>query len=238
MDKACTLRDYRLCLSEANVGHMDPEWKSIVHRAIAFEELEMLQRRCIGEVLENPSKRFLLVSEPLPTFTKGRSADPHDLLWNETEQKRHRIAIHPVSRGGKWTFHGPGQVVLYVVARLENLGLGSRAAHQFLATLRGAALEFLSSLSINVEPGDKPFGIFHEKKKLVSFGVCISRGIVSHGMALYCRDQSLYFGGIHPCGVPGGHIISLEELGIEREWEDIAASLSHQVKKSFKSHEN
>jgi lipoyl(octanoyl) transferase len=214
------------------------EWTTIIRRPIAWNDLEREQETLLAQVRENPDRAYLLISEPSPTFTSGLSADAGELLWNSEELAARGAQAVRIARGGKWTFHGPGQIVLYPLVKLDRLGYDFRAAHRFLNELRGSVVDYLLELNVETTISDDPFGVFHGPEKLVSFGIGIRRGVISNGLALYYDDQSRYFQGIHPCGVPGARTTHLTALGVSRSWEEVALGLAERVKKGFKSSKN
>jgi lipoate-protein ligase B len=212
-------------------------WTTLIRRRTSWLNLEAEQKRRVAVVQANPSERFLLVSEPRPTFTYGRSATPADLLWGPEQCKTQSVDVQPVGRGGRWTYHGPGQILLYPIVQLQRLGYSRRAVHRFLVDLRQGVGNFLTSVGLSPELRDRPFGIYVGGRKLVSFGICLQRGVSSHGLALYLTTQQSFFRGIHPCGVPNEAFTSLEECGIALSWEKAAEQLEEEVKKNFKNEE-
>ncbi len=162
--------------------------------------------------------------------------DPHSLkIDSGTKRKcsKRGFTIRGVSRGGKWTFHGPGQVVLYPIVRLGELGLSRLAAYRFLLSLRSSLSGHLLSLGLSCESHERPFGLYANRGKLTSFGIAIESGISLHGLSLYLSPQHAAFEGIHPCGVPGEKITSLEELGIQIEWEALALGVAESIKRGL-----
>lgn len=205
-------------------------WETQIRRNLSFAELEALQQEANARVRENPTLGVLLISEPAPTFTGGRSAKASDILWNEAEQLRHKTTLARVSRGGKWTYHGPGQIVLYPVVRLGSLGWDSRQTKDFVEALRQCVQRTLSHFGVNSEAKCHPYGLFVGGKKLVSFGIAVQDGICTHGLALYISDQSEYFRGIVPCGTTGQETTSLNQLGIHSPWETVCENLVESIK--------
>lgn len=210
------------------------EIELVIRRAIPWVDLESEQARCVSHIKDRPNEAILLVSEPLPTLTRGLSAVGSDLLWNEKQLEDQGVAVEPVARGGQWTYHGPGQILLYPIVHLEGLGFPRRAIPAFLNAFRSFVGDYLTAQGVAFEAGEKPFGIFARGKKLVSFGLKIHQGIASHGMALYLKPQGNYFNAINPCGVPNAPVISLEEMGQPADWETQAQALAWFVKKGFK----
>ena len=186
------------------------------------------------KVKEDVSTSFLIVSEPRATFTSGVSALPSDLLWNEQILKEKGIALCPVTRGGKWTYHGPGQVVIFPIFRLEQFGLNNRDTKGFVELLTQAVQSFLETEGLTSSVKETPYGIYVNDKKICSFGVRVERGITSHGLALSLYKQSEPFKGINPCGHENAKLTSLWEEERTITWVDAAHQLVESIKKSFK----
>jgi lipoyl(octanoyl) transferase len=214
-------------------------WDLRILRDISWTDLENEQAKAVSEVSSGSQTGVLLFSEPRSTFTCGRSGTPSDLLWSKDELEKRGIETAQVSRGGKWTYHGPGQLLLYPIVSLKSLGLHSKAAREFVETLRKAFLIALRQLGAEAEAVEEPYGIAHQGRKLVSFGIDLHSGIVSHGVALYLRDQRSPFQGIHPCGqpssLPTSLPTSLEEMGFRVTFEDMVSQLLDPIKKGFKT---
>lgn len=210
-------------------------WETRLYRGIEWHLLEHRQRTCSERVKKDPGLAFLLLSEPTPTFTHGRSANPADFLWSQNQLSKKGGQVAPVTRGGKWTFHGPGQILVYPIMHLHSLGYSTKAAHAFLLNLRRVAARFLEAKAVTFEERRSPFGIYVYGKKLVSFGVAIHQRVSNHGFALYLTDQKGYFSGIHPCGVVGEKVTSLEEIGVKVSWVEVANEISRLVKTVFKA---
>lgn len=208
-------------------------WSTTFLRDIPFRDLETLHQETRAQVRETPDLGVFLVSEPHPTYTAGRAADPKGLIWDEATAQAQGVALVPVGRGGQWTFHGPGQVVIYPLVALRSLGYSAKSVRRFLGDLRGAVVDFLAELGhvADAEDSERPFGVYVGGAKLVSFGIAVERGISGHGLALYLKDQNPAFQGIHPCGVPGEKLASLEALGTPLDWDVAARQLVEHLKK-------
>lgn len=213
-------------------------WETRIERGIPYADLETLQEHLTDQVEKNPHQAFLLFSEPTATYTCGRSGTEEDLLWREAQLAQAGIRTFQVSRGGKWTYHGPGQMVIYPIVHLPTLGYSSKEVRLFLEDFRRSVVEYLLALSLPVETGENPFGIYSGERKLASFGFRFKRGIANHGLALYIAPQHSAFQGIHPCGVTHQPFSSLGELGLHLPWEDLALPLAQSIKKGFTLRKN
>lgn len=201
-----------------------------IFRDIPFPTLERIEEECVLKVSQDPSTSFLLAFEPQATFTSGVSALPSDLLWDETQLKDKQIAVVPVSRGGKWTYHGPGQIILFPIFQMKSLGLSDRATKEYVELLTKSVQQFLEKHGISSEVRPTPYGIYVENKKICSFGVRVTKGVTSHGLALYYGPQNEAFQGIHPCGQPQAKMTSLLELKLKLTWIDATNQLIESLK--------
>lgn len=213
------------------------QYEVLILRSVAFTDLEAAHVRAQEAVQQGKTQAVLLVAEPDATFTAGRAAKASDLLWDEAERKRNAVATVQVGRGGNWTYHGPGQIVVYPIVRLRDLGLSDRGIRVFLDRLRNAVQQTVCSLGVDATAGDEPFGVYSQGRKLCSFGIAVKRGITSHGLSLYHSPQADWFQGIHPCGIPGARPTSLQECGVQESWDEVAAQLVDSIKKGLISTE-
>lgn len=212
-------------------------WKTRIFRNIAWDPLEQIHQDCIQEVIRNPKRAFLIASEPEPTFTQGRSAKESDLLWNTEIRKHFAVNTRRVGRGGRWTYHGPGQVVIYPIVHLEALGYSSRSLFAFAKALRQTIQDSLSTFTPPLLARDVPFGLYSQNgEKVASFGLAVQNRVVCHGAAIYLEDQGSYFTGIQPCGVANQRIGSLRALGYKHDWETCALELTTRLKKGLWNH--
>lgn len=209
-------------------------WEVVSKQNIPWENLETLQQEFIERAKRDPNVAFLLISEPHPTFTSGRSAEPSDLVWSESEREKRNIRIEKVSRGGKWTYHGPGQIVCYPIVNLESAGFHKKKVRYFTETLRNAVLQVCLDWGIPAEAKEDPFGVFVGSKKLASFGLSFQQGISSHGVALYLKPQSDFFSGIRACGMAEQAFTCLHDFLPELSWDNAAIALANSIEKGFK----
>lgn len=207
--------------------------KSFIYRKIPWNELEAIQSDLVKKASQNSKEKFLLFSEPLPTFTFGRNALKEDLLWSDSQIQKQGITVAPVTRGGKWTYHGPGQVLIYPIGSLHSWGFSSKSAKAFVDRFRSSIADSLNSWGLRPESKEDPYGLYFDQKKIASFGMSFVRGISSHGAALYLTPQN-EFSGITPCGVQGMQFTSLNDFLPQLDWITAANQVLLSFKKGFK----
>ncbi|MEG3641233.1 lipoyl(octanoyl) transferase LipB [Magnetococcus sp. PR-3] len=147
---------------------------------------------------------LILVEHP-PIYTLGKRAEPDDVL-------RPDIPAIRTDRGGQVTYHGPGQLVAYV---LWNLRPNQHAVRTHVDRLERMVFTVLESYGLVGRNDDAGPGIWVGDAKIASIGVRVTRGISMHGLSLNREPDLSHFGGIVPCGQPGRPVTSLVAEGVE-----------------------
>lgn len=151
---------------------------------------------------ETPDELWLL--EHHPVYTLGVNGNTGHLLSTGA------IPVVRTDRGGQVTYHGPGQLVAYLLLDLQRAGLGIR---QVVSGLENAVVELVAGYGITaVARRDAP-GVYVDGAKLASVGLRVRRGCTYHGLSLNVVPDLAPFAGINPCGYPGLDVTSLEKLG-------------------------
>ena len=156
--------------------------------------------------------RLFLLSHP-PVITYGHRTDPADLRLGQ-----HDIPVLPVDRGGYATYHGPGQLVGYLVADLRE-----RGPADVVRWLEAGLVRALGGLGFTAQRRDTPPGASSlvgvwtpDGRKVASIGMRIRHGVTSHGFALNIDPDLRAFTQFTVCGLPGVRMTSLRELAAER----------------------
>ena len=174
---------------------------------VDYEEALTLQRAFHGEIVEGKRPNTLILLEHPPVFTAGRRTI-------ESERPTDGSRVIDVDRGGKITFHGPGQLVGYPIITLKN---GSDVVG-FVRELEEALISVCNEFGINAERYCERSGVWirDEKgdRKIAAIGLRVARGVTMHGFALNINPDLSYFDRIVPCGISDAHVTSLSaELG-------------------------
>lgn len=164
---------------------------------------------------DTPDELWLLQHPPI--FTLGQAGRPEHVLAAGD------IPVLKVDRGGQVTYHGPGQLVAYLLLDLRRAGVGVKG---LVNLLEQAVVELLDGygISSNARP-DAP-GVYVEGAKIASLGLRIRRGCSFHGLALNIDMDLEPFSRIDPCGYPGLDVTSLAELGVARDLDRVADDLA------------
>ena len=156
------------------------------------------------------------VLEHLPTFTLGQAGNPSHIL-NAAD-----IPIVRSDRGGQVTYHGPGQLVIYVLVDLARGGIGVRA---LVRALEQSVIDLLSRASIRGQRRASAPGVYVDDCKIAALGIRVKRGRCYHGLSLNVDMDLTPFSRINPCGYPGLTVTQLVDLGVDWSIGETAANL-------------
>jgi lipoyl(octanoyl) transferase len=151
-----------------------------------------------------------VVAEHPPVFTAGRRSRPEELLWSEAEIDARGAEVHRIDRGGAFTFHGPGQLVVYPI-----FDLGRKPdVSVFLRRLEEVVIRSAADVGVHVHRRDDvQTGVWADNDKVCAIGVRLMRARVTlHGFALNCDTDLSWFDGIVACGLPDHGVVSLSRL--------------------------
>jgi len=164
---------------------------------VALQET-LRERRQAGEIPD-----LLLVLEHPRVYTKGRRTEPGDLPMGEDWYRAQGIEICDTDRGGRVTYHGPGQLVAYPIMEVDRVA-------DFVHTMERAIVAALGDEGIEAEPRDTPFtGVWAGERKIASIGVRVSGGVSTHGLAVYVDNDLQPFEWIVPCGIENVRMTSV-----------------------------
>lgn len=191
----------------------------------AMAEME----RHVGAMLNDGAPERIWLLEHPPLYTAGTSARREDL------RDPGRFEVFPTRRGGQYTYHGPGQRVVYAMLDLDRRGRDIRA---YVGALEAWVIAALARFGItaHIAPGrvgvwvtrlDKPplaDGSPHEDK-IAAIGVRVRRWVAYHGLAINVEPDLSHYDGIVPCGISGHGVTSLVDLGLPVTMEDLDDAL-------------
>lgn len=163
---------------------------------------------------DTPDEIWLL--EHPPVFTLGLAGKREHILQITD------IPIVPIDRGGQVTYHGPGQIVAYLLLDLKRRGYGVR---ELVNRMEQAIIDLLADYGIEGTRRDKAPGVYVEEKKIAALGLRIKHGMSYHGLALNVDMDLTPFSYINPCGYEGLEVTQLRELGVAQSFEAVAERL-------------
>ncbi len=167
------------------------------------------ERRIAGELPD-----LMLLLEHPPVYTRGRRAGAQDLPFPEDFYRAKGIAIADTDRGGKLTYHGPGQLVGYPIMGIDDIGRYLRTMEEAIVDALG--VEGIAARSRHDEGIDYT-GVWVDDRKIASIGVHVSRGVTTHGFAVNVDNDLEPFSWVLACGLPDVQMTSVaRELGAAR----------------------
>ncbi len=186
---------------------------------VPYREAVALQKRIESARQADRVPDVLLLLEHPPVYTKGRRTDPRELAMGEDWYRMQGIEVCETDRGGRVTYHGPGQLVGYPIVSLKPYG-GN--VHGYVRDLERLIVESLADYGVDAEVIDGLTGVWvggrpPEGRKIGSIGVHVNRGVTTHGFAVNVSNDLQPFEWVVPCGIEGVRMTSLtRELGAER----------------------
>jgi lipoyl(octanoyl) transferase len=192
---------------------------------VSYPEAVAAMEARAAAIAEGRAGELVWLLEHPPLYTAGVSARPGDLLDAE------RFPVFRTSRGGQFTYHGPGQRVAYVMLDLDRRGRDVRA---FVRALEAWIIGALARMGVDGQVRDGRVGVWVERRqpglppredKIAAIGVKIRRWVSFHGIALNVEPDLSHFGGIVPCGVAEHGVTSLVDLGLPVGLADADAAL-------------
>jgi lipoyl(octanoyl) transferase len=176
-------------------------------------------RRVAGELPDT-----LLLLEHPPTYTRARRSGSEDLPLGDDVYRERGIEVHATDRGGRSTYHGPGQLVGYAIMRVDEL-------HRFLRTMEDAIIAALADEGIAAcsrhREGIDYTGVWVSDRKIASIGLHVSGGVSTHGFAVNVENDLEPFSWMIACGLPDVSMTSIaRELNTEPSFERFRAAMA------------
>ena len=202
---------------------------------VPYEEGLEIQERLRSRVQEGELEEVLLLLEHDPVYTLGRRSDASDLPMGEDWCRAQGIDVVKTRRGGKLTYHGPGQLVGYPIMRVGDVPA-------FVATMERAIVEALAEAGVTARPrshegreytgvwtGDPP-----TQRKLASIGIHVSRGVSAHGFAVNVTNDLAPFTWVVACGLPSVSMTSLAQEGSSEELACFRKRMAYRFAQAFR----
>jgi lipoyl(octanoyl) transferase len=178
----------------------------------------------VGAIARGQAPECVWLLEHPALYTAGTSAELSELLTPD------RFPVFESGRGGRYTYHGPGQRVAYAMLDLTRRGRDVRA---YVAALEAWMLATLARLGVEAERRPGQIGIFVGHAKIASIGVRIRRWVSLHGVSLNVDPDLDHFAGIIPCGLTGADVTSLAALGATTNMERVDTALRAAFEETF-----
>ena len=171
---------------------------------------------------DTPDELWLL--EHPPVYTQGQAGKPEHLIAATP------IPVVPIDRGGQITYHGPGQVVVYVLVDLRRRGYGIR---ELVTRMEQAVIDVLATQGVTAARQSGAPGVYVNGAKIAALGLRVKHGCTYHGLALNVDMDLSPFAAINPCGYPGMAVTDCRALGaaltVADAGQSLVAALLHRI---------
>jgi lipoyl(octanoyl) transferase len=187
--------------------HVAPELWCVRKGLVPYTEALELQKALEGARQAGSVQDVLLLLEHPPVYTRGRRSQSLELPMGEDWYRGQGIEIVDTDRGGRVTYHGPGQLVGYPIMSLRPY---RDDVHEYIRRMESAIIAALADVGIEAGPIDGLTGVWtHEPRKIASIGVHVSRGVTTHGFAINVNNDLQPFEWIVPCGIENCRMTSV-----------------------------
>ncbi len=193
----------------------DPTWHAMREQTLAR----------VGDAAQDACDELWLVEHP-PVFTLGQAGKPEHLLRDIG------VPVVPIDRGGQITYHGPGQVVIYLLLDLARRHIKVR---ELVHRIEQAVIDLLASYGIKADRRDGAPGVYVGEAKVAALGLRIRNGCSYHGVSLNVDMDLSPFSAINPCGYAGMAVTQLHDLGVNLSVSEAGEALLRQLQKQLET---
>jgi lipoyl(octanoyl) transferase len=187
------------------------EW-AVSRRPVGYGEALKVMESRVDQIVRGEAAELVWLLEHPPLYTAGTSARPDELL------EPGRFPVYPTGRGGRFTYHGPGQRVVYVMLDVKQRGGDVRG---FVAALEDWIIASLARLGVGGERREGRVGIWVRRPdkgpgaedKIAAIGLRLRKWVSLHGLSLNVSPDLSHYAGIVPCGIAEHGVTSLADLG-------------------------
>jgi len=184
---------------------MNPTYNILDLGMSRYEDTWNLQKQIQSQRISGQIEDHLLLVEHFPVYTLGKNSPKEHLLVQESES----VSIIQTDRGGKITFHGPGQLVGYPILDLNQY---KKSVSWYMRELEQLIIDVLKEYDINASRKKGLTGTWVGDKKIAALGVRISKWVTMHGFSLNINPDLKYYQGIIPCGISEYGVTSMAKI--------------------------
>jgi lipoyl(octanoyl) transferase len=214
--------------------HQPPVELKVSAGLVPYPEAEAAMEARVAAIRAGTAPELLWFLEHPPLYTAGTSAQAGDLLTPD------RFPVFQTGRGGQYTYHGPGQRVVYVMLDLKERGPDVRC---FVRDLETCIIQALAAVGVTGERREGRIGIWvartdaaglMREDKIGAIGVRVRHWVTYHGISINVAPDLSHFTGIVPCGVTAHGVTSLKDLGVNAGLAELDAALKTAFADVFK----
>ena len=213
-----------------------PEWR-ISNGLVPYDEALATMEARVADIRAGRAEELVWLLEHPPLYTAGTSAKPHDLL------QPMRFPVHVAGRGGQYTYHGPGQRVVYAMLDLR---ARRQDVRRFVFDLEEWTLRTLARFGVTAERRTGRVGVWvarpdkpplpdgsAREDKIAAVGVRIRHWVSFHGLSINVEPDLSHYAGIVPCGIAAHGVTSLVDLGLPVSLADLDIALAETFDEVF-----
>lgn len=205
-----------------------PEWIRS-ETPVPYEDAIAFMEDRVAAIAQNRANEAIWLLEHPPLYTAGTSADPKDLIWPD------RFPVYQSRRGGQYTYHGPGQRVVYVMLDLNRR---EKDVRRFVQAVERWVIDALAEFNVKGEIREGRVGVWVSRPerprspdgtmaedKIAAIGIKMRHWVSYHGLSINVEPDLSHFDGIVPCGIRDHGVTSLVDLGLPVTMEDVDTAL-------------
>ena len=180
-------------------------------------------QHCTARRTANTRDEIWMLQHP-PTYTQGQAGKPEHLLNAGHTIPRQKIPVVQIDRGGQITYHGPGQIVAYLLLDLRRWQINVR---QLVRLMEQSVIDVLAEYSVLAQGREDAPGVYVGNAKIAALGLKIKNGCCYHGLALNIDMDLSPYAAINPCGFAGLQVTQARNLGVQASLAEIEQQLAH-----------
>ena len=193
---------------------------------VDYEPTWRAMQRFTAERSADTVDEIWLVQHP-PTYTQGQAGKPEHLLHQTS------IPVVKIDRGGQITYHGPGQIVAYLLLDLRRWKINVR---ELVRLMEQAVIDLLAEYGVKANGREDAPGVYVGDAKIAALGLKIKNGCSYHGLSFNVDMDLSPFDNINPCGYEGLRVTQAIEVGITVPWEELQAQLTQNLVHGLQRH--
>ncbi|PCI48983.1 MAG: lipoate-protein ligase B [Alphaproteobacteria bacterium] len=215
-------------MAQAEKTTQSLEWK-FTNGLIAYGDAMKFMESRVADIHDGTAAELVWFLEHPPLYTAGTSADLADLVSPD------RFPVYQTGRGGQYTYHGPGQRVVYVMLDLTKHG---RDVRKYVFQLEQWIINTLAEFKVIAERRTGRIGVWvtredGREEKIAAIGVRVRKWVSFHGICLNVAPELEHYSGIVPCGIASHGVTSLADLGLSVTMGDVDAMLEYKWAEIF-----
>jgi lipoyl(octanoyl) transferase len=199
----------------------------IRHDLQSYPDSVREQENAVAELLAGKRGSTLIFTEHPPVYTLGTSGSSDDVLTRKIDGET--IEVFETGRGGEVTYHGPGQLVCYLIIDISH----EQDLHRHVWRLEEMVIRTLADFGVESDRDERGIGVWVDGLKIAAAGVRCRKWITYHGIALNIAPNMKHFEGIVTCGMSDKPVTSMRELGLNASRDEVEIAIVRHAEELF-----